>query len=245
MAGKRAVIYKITCAVNGKGYIGVTTQTLKKRFSQHAVSKRMLGNSIRKYGKSNFTMEILLVGDEDYCYDLESILIGSMNTHYTGHGYNDSTGGQHAYAGVVKSDAWRKAHSERLKGRKNGPCSIETKEQISNTMKGRIFSNETKMKQSIARLGKSPANKGIPMTDQQKHKLSIAKKGSIGPNKGKVMSEETKQKISLSKSGCVAHNKGVPMSEQQRMKQIGRIVSQETRDKIRQSLLDRNKKPGT
>lgn len=53
------VVYKITCKLNGKSYVGQTTRTIKKRFVEHAKAKTCLGNAIRKHGKENFTIEIL------------------------------------------------------------------------------------------------------------------------------------------------------------------------------------------
>jgi group I intron endonuclease len=62
---KPSVIYKITNTVNGKFYIGVTTQLISVRFSQHichATTKSpqgMLPKAIRKYGRDAFVIEQL------------------------------------------------------------------------------------------------------------------------------------------------------------------------------------------
>lgn len=56
-------IYKITNVINEKVYIGQTIQTLTKRWwghwSEHCRACPKLKNSIRKYGKENFTIEII------------------------------------------------------------------------------------------------------------------------------------------------------------------------------------------
>lgn len=58
-------IYKITNIKNGKLYIGQTTRTLKKRFSEHLANafkykyKSYLYTSIRKYGAENFRIDII------------------------------------------------------------------------------------------------------------------------------------------------------------------------------------------
>ncbi|MBH9580891.1 hypothetical protein DOS62_06615 [Staphylococcus felis] len=44
-------VYKITNKINGKSYVGITTQGIKERFKQHCQSKSCVGNAIRKYGK--------------------------------------------------------------------------------------------------------------------------------------------------------------------------------------------------
>lgn len=69
-----AFIYKITNDINGKFYIGFTSQKNPKlRFNQHLSSARSkkLNNqpiirAIKKYGEDNFSFDILLEGDEDF-----------------------------------------------------------------------------------------------------------------------------------------------------------------------------------
>lgn len=62
-------LYKITNLVNSKIYIGSTRQKISKRWAGH-ISKSScclyLKHSINKYGKENFKIEVLAVGDEDY-----------------------------------------------------------------------------------------------------------------------------------------------------------------------------------
>lgn len=90
-------------------------------------------------------------------------------------------------------------------------------------------------------LGKSPPNKGIPMSIEQKKKLSIGMIGKESPRKGVTLSIETKKKLitanigkkysvetrkKISKSlignkrcvGRTPKNKGIPMSDEQKVK---------------------------
>lgn len=54
------IIYVITCKLNGKQYVGQTTQLLEERFKEHAHCKKtVIGRAIRKYGKENFRCEVL------------------------------------------------------------------------------------------------------------------------------------------------------------------------------------------
>lgn len=89
------VVYLIINMVNGKKYVGQTTQPLKKRFNQHAKSKKThLGNAIRKYGVENFTIEVL-----EECYSREQLnereifWIAKLNCKHP-NGYNLTDGGK-------------------------------------------------------------------------------------------------------------------------------------------------------
>ena len=69
----RGFIYKITNTINGKSYIWQTIQNVKERFYQHcatkcskAVSNMAIHRAIKKYGKSNFTVEVIEEIDENY-----------------------------------------------------------------------------------------------------------------------------------------------------------------------------------
>ena len=57
----KGCIYKITCLVNNKVYIGLTTTSIEERWKGHiSVSKRSrkyLYASMRKYGIENFKIE--------------------------------------------------------------------------------------------------------------------------------------------------------------------------------------------
>jgi len=107
---------------------------------------------------------------------------------------------------LIWSEETIKKRNEKLKGRKMPPCSEETKlkislanklwehkplteetkRKISESNKGKIVSNETKIKISIKRKGKKH-------TEETKNKLSEV-------NKGKIVSETTKIKMSKNKN---------------------------------------------
>lgn len=60
------IIYKLTCKINGKPYIGQTKFTLKKRFGKHITDAFGKGNrqyaihaALRKYGPENFVPTII------------------------------------------------------------------------------------------------------------------------------------------------------------------------------------------
>ena len=97
-------VYKITNLINSKYYIGMTKQTIKRRFSQHKESskkgKSYLYNAIRKYGVENFEIEQLFeFNSKEECCNKEMELI-SENTN----GYNLAKGGETGFSMLEKSE---------------------------------------------------------------------------------------------------------------------------------------------
>ena len=95
----RGFIYKITNTINGKSYIGQTIQNVKERFYQHcatkcskAVSNMAIHRAIKKYGKSNFTVEVIEEIDSTNLNDRERYWIKYYNSY--NNGYNSTKGGQ-------------------------------------------------------------------------------------------------------------------------------------------------------
>lgn len=62
---------------------------------------------------------------------------------------------------------------------------LNMKENTGKFKKGHKQSIESRLKMSLAKLGKTPPNKGIPMTEETKLKVSLSKMGSVPWNKGK------------------------------------------------------------
>jgi len=106
--------------------------------------------------------------------------------------------------------------------------------------------------------GSIPWNKGVPWSDEVKNKMRLAKLGKPQPlqvqkmaeaNRGKKRSDETKRKLSLANSGQVPWNKGrtgvysdehlafLSGLHKGNKYNVGRVVSEETRNKIAESLV--------
>jgi len=91
------IIYKIHNSINDKLYIGQTTTTISKRYSQHIANckrgkKGKLFSSMRKHGLENFAIkEICKVENMDELNEMEEFLIQELNTAKTG--YNITFGG--------------------------------------------------------------------------------------------------------------------------------------------------------
>lgn len=106
----RGFIYKITNNVNGKVYIGQTIQTIKERFYQHCATKcsdsvlnMAIHKAIKKYGKSNFTIEVIEEVDKDSLNDREKFWIEYYNSY--NNGYNSTRGGQDGFTHCKELDA--------------------------------------------------------------------------------------------------------------------------------------------
>ena len=110
-------IYKITCLINGKVYIGYTSQTLKERFSQHVCTSNKtkglckMQRAILKHKKENFKIELVEECDTlEQAALQEEFWISNLNSYEEG--YNSTTGG------------W----NQKVSGKKNwhGRCRIKT-----------------------------------------------------------------------------------------------------------------------
>lgn len=91
-------IYIIRNDINDKVYIGVTTQSLKKRFSEHcsfAKTKHRshaIHSAIREIGRSHFWIELLEENvPKEKMFEREIFYISKFNSFYKG--YNQTKGG--------------------------------------------------------------------------------------------------------------------------------------------------------
>jgi len=153
-------IYKITCKVNNKVYIGQTIQKLQDRLYHHfkdAINngyKHALANAIRKYGKDNFYIEEIERHSCKTKRDLKKVLNEAEKKYieiYDSYlnGYNSTLGGD-GTLGYNLSDEHRRKISNKLKGHKH---TTETKKKISQKHKGKKLKLET-----INKLKKARAN---------------------------------------------------------------------------------------
>lgn len=119
--------YIITCKENGKQYIGISYRP-KYRYTDHARAKTLIGNAFRKYGKENFSMQLLVEGSDEYISNLETPLIIAFNTLHP-NGYNLSLQTQTSFKHheesklkmrKPKSDTARANMSKAKKGKPNG-----------------------------------------------------------------------------------------------------------------------------
>lgn len=245
-------IYLLENKVNGKVYIGQTWQTIKDRFSNGYgyVGCHYLNNAIKKYSKENFQYIVLKECETQLDADTsEAFFISEFDSTNKHNGYNIKYGGSVGKHSEETKIKMRIAH----KGRRPSALCLENS---AKARRGTKASDETRKKQSIAKLGKPSPHKGKKMTEEQKKKF-------IGINLGKRHSEESKRNMSLSQMGRVVSpetrakisksNMGKKISEEHRLNLVishlghkqsaetinkrslalkGRIVSKETREKI-------------
>ena len=91
------VVYKITNQLNGKPYVGQTSQSIEKRFLQHSKADTPLGQAMRDCGIENFTIEVIEEcntpeqAKKQECFWIKALKCKVPN------GYNRSNGGESPY----------------------------------------------------------------------------------------------------------------------------------------------------
>lgn len=146
-----AYIYIYTNRINGKQYVGQTTNSINERQHKHLTEvrhpkyKSVFHDAIRKYGIENFNREVIKV-DKAMLDTYEIDLIARWDTKVP-NGYNILSGGG-GMRGHKHTDEWKREASERNTGSKNAmygrKCSKETRKLMSKAHKGRIVSDDTR-----------------------------------------------------------------------------------------------------
>lgn len=229
-------IYCITNNVNGKVYIGQTTNYIKrvrayKRLRCKGQTK--LYNALKKYGFENFSFEVIdRAMTKDVLDFLEAFYIETIDSRNDDIGYNLKMGGSYGKHSeeskkkmsetqkvIMSSEGKRKHLSEKNKGH---VVTGEARKNMSKAGKGRIFSDDHKAKIS-------EASKGKVISEEAKKKMRIA----WIARRARGVSQETREKISKANIGRV-------MSIDNKRKLIeantGSKKTEETKGKISNSL---------
>jgi group I intron endonuclease len=184
------IIYKITNIVTGKIYIGQTTMSLKRRWAVHKAAKRTspLTSSLKKHGTDKFIIEeIDRAASLEELSTLEIFYIKSLDSLYP-KGYNLSSGGY--------SNKGCKAWNKGLKGLPAPKTAFKKGHKTWNAGQPQL-SEETRKKQSIAKLGKHISPNTEFKTGQEsafkgrKHTLDSLLKISANGNRRAIMCVET------------------------------------------------------
>lgn len=123
--------YSISCLVNGKRYIGITSRSLRQRWNEHLYDARRrspkmaISRAIAKHGADQFRMEPLCSARswEDICA-AEALLIVQYGTRSKRTGYNVSDGGE-GPIGVRRSAESVERSAAKHRGK---PCHPNTRE---------------------------------------------------------------------------------------------------------------------
>jgi len=179
------IIYKATNLVNEKVYIGQTKNSLDQRKAGHIKHSKSnnqekmhyFQKAIRKYGEENFVWEILTECTKEEADILEIYYIDLYDSHNNEKGYNETIGGRGVVGNKLTDEQKAKiskavSNSENFK---NFCKSYNATQGKSNTMKGRIFTEEHLKNLSIAAKNRKLSEEGreklcIAMQNSEKHK---------------------------------------------------------------------------
>jgi group I intron endonuclease len=162
------IAYLITNLVNGRKYVGITTRSLRRRWSCHRADaasgkQTILARAIRKYGHVNFAVDVLFSGGTPEGLKLiERLLIVQHNSR-SPFGYNMTEGGD-GTKGLTHS------LESRIKigiGARR-PMPDEQKRKIGDGNRGRKLSFEHCIKLSEQKMGKKLA----PRTQAHRDKIA-------------------------------------------------------------------------
>ena len=184
-------IYCITCLVNGKMYIGQTVQLLDNRWRRHVLSTQ-------RGSDHKFHRAIRKYGEENFT--VEEVMTVSAPTKE-----------------ILKKklDYVEMRLIKRFNTKIDGYNSTDG---VDGGLLGYVFSEETKRKISLSRIGAKNPNFGKHLSKEHRRKISEAQKGKVSPTKGKTLSEEHKRKLSISHSGKNCYMYGKKHSERVKKK---------------------------
>jgi len=189
MGKKYHFVYVTTNLITGKKYVGDhSTNNLDDKYL--GSGRPYFQNALNEYGKDNFKREILEFFDtKEEAFNTQEKYIKEFDTLYP-NGYNLSPTGGVGLVGCF-SEKTRKNMSISRSGNKNG-------------MYNKKHTEEAKRKQSEARKGKEPWNKGktnIYSEETIKKMKNVSHKGDKNPMFQKHHNKETLIKISTTKMG--------------------------------------------
>ncbi len=238
------IVYKTTNLINKKIYIGLhRTQNLNDNYLG---SGKYLKLAIKKYGRQNFSREILMICQtklQANFYQIEFIKLFDAKRK----GYNICDGGQGASKimdletrnKISKSVSgennpfYGKRHSQQTKkiyfiGEANAfygkRHSQQARKKISEGNKGKKRTQEYKKWLSSIKSGKNHHFYGQHLTAIHREKISYSISGSKHWNYGKSPSQETRKKMSQSHLGNKHYLYGKHLSEETKLKlSIGRL----------------------
>ena len=180
-------IYRWRNKINGKGYTGKTEQGITTRDKQRFQPSRKnenkpLKDAMKKYGKENFTREIIEDGitDPEYLKEREMYWIAHFGDFHNG--YNQTEGGDGWTSETVSGEK----HPMYGKNRPKTTC-----QKISKALSGRTRPvdvcqkiSERKKGKNYGMIGEKASMYGKNHSTKTRQRMSQAKKGKNNPNYG-------------------------------------------------------------
>jgi hypothetical protein len=231
-------VYVVTLRGTTKRYVGITTQRVQRRWSDHkklvhrSHENRHFTNALKKYGPDAFDWEWLGTFPtwQEGCA-AEIYLIAQGLTHYNktrggdgvvGYKWTEEQKQRRASARWIVSRATREKISVAKKGkpssRKGTKASPESIAKMKESAKGKKHSTDHIEKIRASSIGRKHSDGtkeiirlsrlGKKHSAETRSKLSTSAKGHKPVNLGVSPSEETRKKISESGKGRTPHNKG-------------------------------------
>jgi len=192
-----------------QGYIGVSNN-VHSRWLDHkrGATNAHFKSAIQKYGWDTLIKKEILIAEEEYCLEIEKKLRSAENT-----GWNITIGG-----GKPPVLYGNKYPCGLIPWNKGVPMRPESKEKLSQALKGMRHDPEVYKQQALKRTGEKNVWFGKKFSDEYKLKLSLAKKGKPSPRKGipltpeaiknlkaalkgRIISSEHRQKLSVAALG--------------------------------------------
>lgn len=184
-------LYWIRCAdhtdLMSQGYVGVSGE-FKRRMYMHSKHNENphLRNAINKYGWDNLVKEEILIGTDEYCYEIEAKLRPQPNI-----GWNIAIGG--GKPPIVRDNGFKKGSVPWSLGKK---IPEETVKKISQTV-SKVWENpEYRKHMSSVLKGRSCPMKGKKHRPESIEKMRQTKLGVVSKKKGRLLKDE--QKLHLS-----------------------------------------------
>lgn len=187
----KGYIYCVTCLPTGKLYFGQTVMSIEKRFKEHKQAAKR-GVPYRLYSAMR------KYGVENFTIE-EIIQVSAPNRQ----------------ALKAKLCYIEERLIKRLQTKEFGYNSTDGGD---GGLLGYVFSEETKRKISLSRIGVKNPNFWKHLSKEHRRKISEAQKGKVSPTKGKTLSEEHKRKLSISHSGKNCYMYGKKHSERVKKK---------------------------
>lgn len=113
-------VYKITNKVNNKVYIGITSKGISARWKEHIYSAEhdcpfKLHRAIRKYGKENFSVELIdFANSWEELTKKEQQYISEYNSLQDEFGYNMTEGGDGTFGKIVSEETKEKIRQKAI-----------------------------------------------------------------------------------------------------------------------------------